>query len=51
MYSSLVALAFGIMGIVFDRRRLLPIVVTVVAGGFVLLFLHQFLPIVRYAFF
>ena len=30
------ALAFGIAGIVCDRRKLLAIIVTVVTGGFVL---------------
>jgi hypothetical protein len=30
------ALAFGIAGIVCDRRRLLAVIMTVVTGGFVL---------------
>ena len=50
MYSSPVALLFGVLGIIFDRHRLLPIIVTLVAGGFVLLFLGTFLAMIQYTF-
>jgi len=38
MFSFPTALIFGIVGIIFDRRKLLAIIATIIAGGFVLFY-------------
>jgi len=41
MVSFPLALIFGIVGIVADRQKLLAVVCTLVAGGFVLFYLYM----------
>jgi hypothetical protein len=38
MFSFPVSLIFGIVGIVCDRRKLLAIIATIIAGGFALFY-------------
>lgn len=40
MFSFPVSLMFGITGIIFDRRKLLAIIMTIIAGGLVLVYLY-----------
>jgi len=39
MCSFPTALVLGILGIVFDRRKVLAIIVTIIAAGFILFYL------------
>ena len=39
VFSFPAALVFGILGIVFDSRKVLAIITTVIAAGFVLFYL------------
>jgi len=39
MFTFPTALAFGIVGIISDRRKLLAIITTIIAAGFVLFYL------------
>jgi len=41
MCSFPAALVLGILGIVFDRRKVLAIIATVIAGGFILFYLSM----------
>ena len=41
MCSFPVALVLGILGIVFDRRKVLAIITTIIAAGFVLFYLFM----------
>ncbi|MFH1883703.1 MAG: hypothetical protein ABIL62_13470 [Planctomycetota bacterium] len=39
MFSFLAALIVGIVGIICDKRKILAIIITIIAGGFVLFYL------------
>jgi hypothetical protein len=41
MFSFPAALVLGILGIIFDRPRILAIIATIIAGGFVLFYLSM----------
>jgi hypothetical protein len=45
MFSFPAALVLGILGIVYDRRKVLAIIATIIAAAFVLLYLFSIIMI------